>query len=170
MITSIDLTRLRAVDHGWLRLRIDGSDQVVVSFDDRQERLVVPGLARSNFVEVWANERWACLIGLRAREIVVCSESGSVEIAGELARLDLGAGYDPGGLERIEFHEVDDENLLIEYEVGVALVSCTTGLVWQRVHNDVTCRLQHIEDEVAWIACEQDSFGYRIADGRLEVP
>jgi hypothetical protein len=86
-----------------------------------ERRVVVPDLALSNLVELWCGDGRAYLVGLKGRAVwyAVPSEGRLGEVL-ELDRLDLWGGYDPGGLHRVEFHELPDGDLLIVHEFGLS--------------------------------------------------
>lgn len=81
----------------------------------------MPDLALSNLVELWCGDGRAYLVGLKGRAVwyAVPSEGRLGEVL-ELDRLDLWGGYDPGGLHRVEFHELPDGDLLIVHEFGLS--------------------------------------------------
>ena len=128
--------------------------------------LEVPGLARSDYVEMWCDDDWGCLVGDRAAEIVgVWSRAERLEVIGTIDRLILD-GYDPGGLNRVDFVELSDGGLLVVSEIAVALVTSDGALRWQHVHDRLTARLRAVVRGIAWFDDEDRTFGLRIADGR----
>lgn len=164
---------------GLLGVGLDGAVRlrppctVEVGHGDSRVQCEFPGLGRSNWVEAWVGKDWLCLVGLEGPEVVVVrsSPAPTVAVAGELDRLDLSESYDPGGLHRVSFYPLQDpDSLLIEYEFGVARLDASAcRLVWHRVHGDLTCRIERVDQEFAWLAGEYDRFGYRLSDGLFEA-
>ena len=132
-----------------------------------QTSMTVPCLEASNFVEMWCGDAWCAVIGLKGKSLLIARPAlGTLTVVGELNRLDLEGGYDPGGLERIEFHELPDGDLLLIHEFGAARVSPSDGLKWQRAHDDLTARVSEVGDHIVWLQGERDRFGYRLSDGQ----
>ena len=125
-----------------------------------------PGLSKSNYLEAWRGQGWCCLVGLRSRTaIVIHPEQAQLHMIGPIERLDLGGGYDPGGLERVEFIELSCGDLLIVHEIGVARVGHEGSLKWQRTHDDLTARHCDLQDDVIWFEGEHDRFGFHVLTG-----
>jgi hypothetical protein len=81
-----------------------------------------------------------------------------------LDRLDLRGKYDPGGLHRIEFQPLPDGDLLILHEVGLARVTPEGELLWQSVHDQLSARLEHLDQAAIWLQGEGEPFGFRLDD------
>jgi hypothetical protein len=142
-------------------------DGQLTAVGPRAERtVVVPDLALSNLVELWCGDGRAYLIGLKGRAVwyAVPSEGRLTKIL-ELDRLDLQGSYDPGGLHRVEFHELPDGDLLIVYEFGLARLGRDGSVGWQAAHHDITARLDRIADGIAWLLSESGPLGFRLTDG-----
>jgi hypothetical protein len=153
-------TEVRCGDRA-VRVEPDGD----VSFADRHGRRVNVDLSSSTHVALWSAPGWCCLVGIRGRDVVVIRPSeDDLHIAGQLDRLDLRGGYDPGGLHRIEMREVNGGDVLVVHEVGVARVS-SAGILWQRRHEDITARVTDVVDGVVWLAGELERFGYDLEYG-----
>jgi hypothetical protein len=84
---------------------------------------------------------------------------------GELERLDFRGGIDPGGFHWVEYHELPGGDVLIVFEVGLARINSAGRLLWQRVHDDITARLQRIDPDAVWLKGEGEAFGFRLSDG-----
>lgn len=83
---------------------------------------------------------------------------------GPITRLDLD-GYDPGGLYRVTYFPVDDSSCIIETEVGFCLLHRERGLRWEKVHDDLTCRITHVSDSLIRTQSQNGSDSYSTADG-----
>lgn len=81
-----------------------------------------------------------------------------------IARLYL-PGYDPGGLHRIGFFDVDEASCLVESEVGFCLVHRKKGLLWEDVHDDQTRRVTSVSNGVIRTDSENGSDIYSLTDG-----
>jgi hypothetical protein len=167
VMASVDFSTGAHVDAAGGEIIVDPPATLRVVGPGGHSTVVLDGLGRSNYVEVWCSEHWCLLMGARDRNLVlVRPHEGTAEVLGQLDRLDLDDVYDPGGLERVAFHELSDGDVLVEHEVGLARVSPDRGLVWQRVHDDLTARVSQITDEAVWLHGESDRFGYNLVDGR----
>lgn len=64
-------------------------------------------LAGSSHLAYWSGQDWCCAIGLQGRDVLIIrlAEQCAV-VGGQLDRLDFHDGYDPGGLHRIEIHDL----------------------------------------------------------------
>ncbi len=126
-----------------------------------------PDLALSNFVEVWCDGGHAYFAGLEGTTVWFARPSeGQLTPVLKLDRLDLRDGYDPGGLHRVEFHELADGDLLIVYELGLARLGSDGKARWQGVHDQLSAHFVRIADGVAWLCGEFGTFGFRLIDGR----
>jgi hypothetical protein len=167
---SIDVNEVNAVKADGGLVRFEPPDLIIAVGPTRESSLRVQGLGRSNWVELWCGQDWCCLIGLKDNTVIVARPAeGRVEAVGELDRLDLTGGYDPGGLERVDFDELPDGDLLLIHELGLARISPSVGLVWQATHDQLGVMFEGIEHEVAWFAGEDERYGFRVKDGRAEV-
>lgn len=134
--------------------------------DDASAFVDEPDLARSEFVVTWEGERWCCAMGLKSRYAIVAS-SDVLRVVGPFERLDLGKGYDPGGLEWIEFTELGSDDLLLSYEIGAARIDSLGTVKWRLVHDDLTARVVAVREGLALFRAESDNFAVRLSDGRL---
>ncbi len=149
-------------------LRLCPPCTVQVGAPDSAISLDVAGLARSNWIEAWLADRWALLVGLESPEVVVVQPSKrSISVVGHLDRLDLDVGYDPGGLHRVEFHELAPDAVLVEYEFGVARVDIGAGIVWHVIHGDITTRVVERDADRVWLEGEYNRSAYWLVDGTL---
>lgn len=167
-MTVVHVDELAGADMCGARLSVDADGTLTLSRDGTaRDTLRVPGLARDPYVAVARLDGWACLVGLRAGEIVLV-DGDRLRIAGRIERLDLlvdDDAYDPGGLERIEFHALDHGAVLVESEIAIARVERDRGVTWQRVHDDVTCRVAEVGPERIVLRCESDVQAVRPGDG-----
>jgi hypothetical protein len=97
---------------------------------------------------------------------VVRPRLGEVIVLGPIERLDLGGSYDPGGLERVEFLELDDGDLLVIHEIGLLRISSNGTLRWQETHDDLGARPAGIDGEVIWLETETERFGFELRTGK----
>jgi len=88
----------------------------------------------------------------------------SLRVLDSVARLDL-PGYDPGGLNRVIMHPVDEDRVLLETEVGVSLVDFGRGVVWAEIHDDLTARVDRVADGVVHVVTESALAELSLADG-----
>jgi hypothetical protein len=136
----------------------------------RSNDLEVQGLARSDRVAVYAVEDWVCVVGLEGPEVVVAVPSErQIAVVGVLDRLDFGSGYEPGGLHRVEFHELKDVGVFIEYEFGVARLDAVGRWMWHCVHGDLTYRVRSLTGECLTLEDGYDAIRYRTSDGEIQV-
>jgi hypothetical protein len=128
---------------------------------------MVPDLALSNLVELWCRGGHAYLVGLKGKPVwfTIPSEGVLTEVL-ELDRLDLRGHYDPGGLHRVEFRELDDGDLLIVHELGLARLGPNGCARWQKAHDDMTARFHRLDGGIAWFRGESGLFGFRLSDGQ----
>ncbi len=168
MIVSLELPDEARVEAAGGVVELPAPGIVAVAGPGGQGSLTVPGLETSDSVEVWCGEGWCVVVGLQHPAVVVARPAeGEVAVSGELERLDLSGGYDPGGLERVEFHELPGGDVLVVHELGLARVSPppASAIRWQRTHDDLTARVERIDDQAVWFRAESDRFAYRLADG-----
>lgn len=167
-MTVVHVDELAGTDVCGTRLSVDGDGTLTLSRDGTvRDTIRVPGLARDPYVAVGLVEGWGCLVGMRAGEIVLV-DGDRLRIAGRVERLDLlldDDAYDPGGFERVEFHALDQGALLVESEIAIARVERDRGVAWQRVHDDVTCRVTEIGPERIVLRSETDVQAVRPVDG-----
>lgn len=167
MIETLDLARSERLSHSWLSVEFHGGS-VTRKADEGEFVRVVPGFTNSEFIRVWLNTRWACIVGEGSREVVVAdARHNTLEIVGELERLDLRDTYNPGGLERVDFVEVDADRTLIDFEVGIAMLSRVPEILWQKVHEDLSCRISEITSSVVRVQCADQGFELRLSDGTV---
>src|SRR5262249_54677341 len=122
--------------------------RIALVTDGTPASVAAPLLPTDGTIEAWANESWCCLVGSRSPDVIVAipGESRIVNV-GQLNRLDLEDAYDPSGLHRVDFRPLETGDLLVVYEFGVARISPDAGIVWQRVHRDLTARLESTDDD-----------------------
>jgi hypothetical protein len=145
----------------------DSGDRIIFSAPARPEQSVVsPDLTLSNFVELWCTEGFAYFVGLKGRTLWYANGStGELASTIELDRLDLRGAYDPGGLHRVEFHELSDGDLLIVYEFGLARLSSDGKARWQQVHDQASSHFERVANGVVWFRGEYEPFGFNLEDG-----
>lgn len=170
-MTEVDIRSAVSVEcrHGALTLEPDG--RVTMSGPGGTERTaLVPDIALSNWVDLWCGDDRMYFVGQQGRELwFVMPSAGLLAKVMELERMDLRGRYDPGGLHRVEFRELADGDLLIVHECGLARVGADGNARWQAVHDDITARLDHVADGVAWLLTESGPAGFELAGGRAVV-
>lgn len=167
-MTEVDIRATTSVPCAGGVLRFDPDSQVtLVSVGGSESRTVVTGLELSNFVEIWCGDDWACFLGLKGKTVwCAWPETGKLAQVSRLNRLDLQNYYDPGGLHRVEFHELTSGDLLIVYELGLARVRPDGTLCWQQVHDQLTAHLEGFDDDFVRFRGEYERFCFNLVDGR----
>ena len=167
-MTTVNIREPVSVQCGDGVLTFEPDGRVKVSGPRGVEQSVsAPDLALSNFVEFWCGGGHAYFAGLEGRTVWFARPSeGQLTQVLKPDRLDLRDSYDPGGLHRIEFHELPDGDLLIVYELGLARLGPDGKARWQGVHDQLSAHFDRIADGVAWLRGEFGTFGFRLADGR----
>jgi hypothetical protein len=166
-VTSIDIRDPVSIPCGTRVLALEPGGRITVSGAGGAEQTVVaPDLALSNQVELWCRSGRAYLVGLKAKAVwfTIPSQGVLTEVL-QLDRLDLRGHYDPGGLHRVGFRELQDGDLLIVHELGLARVGPDGSVQWQQVHDDLTARLDRLDEGIAWFFGESGLFGFRLSDG-----
>ncbi len=144
-------------------------DVVIVSSARSTDRYADPDLVAGVDVVLWQGRRCGVVVGLESsRAVVLDFESGGSAAAGPIERLRL-PGYDPGGLHRLGFHDVDGD-VLVTTEIAVARLDFHGHLVWQQVHDDLTVRAVCLDEEALWLGGQDSSFGYELGSGRILLP
>jgi hypothetical protein len=148
-------------------LQFDAEGRVTVSAAGvPQVEKFIPELSLSNCVEVWCGEDLACFVGEKGRTVWCARPSvGQLFKVLDLDRLDLRGAYDPGGLHRVEFQELEDGDLLVVHELGIARIGRDGSPCWQQVHDQLTAHFAGIEGGAAWLRGECDRFGFDLQDG-----
>jgi hypothetical protein len=166
VIASLELPDRARVEAGGGEIVLSAPDTITVSGPEGSGSLTLPGLAQSDSLEVWCGEGWCLLVGLQHPTVVAARPTdGEITVLGDVERLDLDGGYDPGGLERVEFHELPGGDLLVVTELSVARVSPAPAIVWQRTHDDLTARVERIDQASVWFDADGDRFGFDLDDG-----
>lgn len=173
MIVSLDLLKTSQIELPVGTIMIASSGVVSIASQGRQDAVGVPGFRRDTYLDAYVGEAWACVVGPRSEEVVVADfDACTIRVVGMLNRLDLILSddhYDPGGMGRVAFHALPNDDVLIETEIGVAKLSRLRGLVWQRVHDDATCRVTELHTDLVWLTGENARFAYRLSDGRFQA-
>jgi len=74
------------------------------------------------------------------------------------------------GLRHLHLHRVDDD-LLIRYETGLALISRIHRLAWHVEHGRIDWIFEGIENNVIWLANQEGAkVGYHLGDGGSTSP
>lgn len=168
MIASLELPGRPRIRTAGGEIGLSAPGTIAVSGPEGSGSLTLPGLARSDSLEIWCGERWCLLVGLQHPTVVAARPTdGEIVVLGDVERLDLGDGYDPGGLERVEFHELPGGDVLVVTELGVARVSSPPipVMVWQRTHDDLTARVDRVDKASVWFDADGDHFGFDLDDG-----
>ena len=111
-------------------------------------------------------ENWFIAIGERSSTFLIGDKYISVPLAarGVVSRLRI-SGYDPGGLERVNFFEIDEESCLIETEVGFWRFSRSKGIMWSIIHEDLTCRINKVKQDGVLTYNEDGKAIFSVKDG-----
>lgn len=170
-MTAVEITVPATVACAGGQLRFEEDGRVaLIGPEGRETSVSVPEHKLSNFIELWCGPGWACFVGSKSRSLwCVWPASGTLACVGELERLDLRGRYDPGGLHRVEFHELPGGDLLVVYEFGLARLTAAGRLCWQQVHEQLTAHLDGVEAGVAWFQGEDERFGFRVDNGHRVV-
>ena len=111
------------------------------------------------------HQSWIIAIGEHSHTILSWTQvKTELRALPPIARLDL-PGYDPGGLHRINFFDVDQASCIIESEVGFCLVHQQDGRVWEDIHDDQTRRITDVSDGLVRTDSENGSDTYSVTDG-----
>lgn len=130
----------------------------------------LPDLQSSSLVTVQCHRGRLFALGEKSAVVWVADPHAlTVRETARLDRLDYEGRYDPGGMHRIEFHELGDGDLLVEFELGVARLSAGGDLRWQRVHDDVTARVVTIGPNDVVLKAESDTLVVRLTDGTVAL-
>jgi|SRR5215472_9710587 len=167
-MTSVDIHVPVSLPCGGGVLALEPDGRITASGTGGAEQtVVVPDLTLSRLVELWCGDAHAYLVGLKGKSVwfAVPSKGLLTEVL-ELDRLDLRGSYDPGGLHRVEFRELDDGGVLIVHELGLARLGPDGSARWQKAHDDLTARLDRVDEGIAWFRGESGLFGFRLANGR----
>jgi hypothetical protein len=114
---------------------------------------------------VWTTSGWILALGEHSHTLLGwTAETSQMRRLGALMRLDLESS-DPGGLNRVGFLDVDDSRCLVETEVAFALVERRAAIVWENVHDDLTCRVVAVRDGLITTQSEYGTETYSLADG-----
>ena len=108
---------------------------------------------------------WLLAIGERSHTLLSWSpDHPEIRALRQIARLDL-PGYDPGGLHRISFFDVDDVSCVVESEAGFCLVHHQNGVLWEDIQDDQTRRIASVSDGVIRTESENGSNVCSLIDG-----
>lgn len=144
-------------------------DVVIVSSPRSIDRYVDPDLAGGVEIVLWHGRGCGVVAGLDSSRLIVLDPgSGESAAAGPIERLRL-PGYDPGGLHRLGFVDVDGD-VLVTTEIGVARLDAHGHVVWQQVHDDLTVRPVCLDERALWLVGQDSSFGYDLGSGRFVLP
>jgi hypothetical protein len=167
-MTTLEVRERTSVPCAGFTLTFGGDGSVTLSAHGGDDRTIhVPDLGLSNFVELWCAPDAAFFVGQKGRGLwhVDPVRARARQVA-TLNRLDLAGRYDPGGLHRVKFDELDDGDLLIVHELGVLRVARGGSCRWQQSHDQLGARVERIADGVVWFKGEYESFGFDLVDGR----
>ncbi len=167
-MTEIDIRESATVSCAGGRLRFDPDGHVTLfGVGGFPYSVAVIDLKLSNFVELWCSNNWACFLGLKSRvPWGVWPAIGKLSQVAQLDRLDLQEHYDPGGLHRVEFHELPGGDLLVVHEVGLARINPSGILCWQQVHDQLAAQFDRCDGDVVWFHGEYERFGFSLVNGR----
>lgn len=148
-----------------------GTEVVMTTASGESVRRQIPSLARSDYAQFWSDGHRFVVVGLRSSDVILVDPEEPVfAVIGGLLRLDLSDAYDPGGLERLSFVDVDDQRVAILYEIGAALLDLRSrSVVWQRVHDDVQAVFTTIRDDLLVFHTEYADLKISISDGSIHA-
>lgn len=127
--------------------------------------IVDPALDDADDLVIMTFPGWLVAVGERSQRVLTCEISRPrLRIMGSIGRLEL-TGYDPGGLHRVRLLAVDDDQCVIETEVGVSLARCAEGLAWRHNHLDLTCRIEEIRDGLIQLRSEMGHSTWSLETG-----
>lgn len=148
-MTTVDLREGALLPLLNLTVQLQGPDRIaLLSSGDELFRIEVESLRRSNFAETWCNQGTCLVVGLAGDTLVSIEADPPRHLSwGLLHRLDLRDGYDPGGIERVQFHDLSNGTVLLEYETGIACFKVGAGLMWDVSHKDPTTHVVAIDGD-----------------------
>lgn len=167
-MTTIELFReATTIPCGGATLTFDPDGSVTVSSGDGFRTVQLPGLARSAVVEVWCGAGVAFFVGEMDSSVwYVRAAERRITKATDVDRLDLAGGYDPGGLHRVEFRELEGGDVLLVYELGLACLSADGTCRWHPSHDELAARVERLSDGAVWLQGEHGAFGFHVGTGR----
>lgn len=154
---------------GWgeLSLAHDGALLLTTQVGTAETQL---NLGASAFVDTYATDSWVAAVGASGHELAVGHREGPrLDLVGTIPRLDLSgrAGFDAHA---VRFHPKEGQNqCVLAWEIGIALVDPSEGVVWSFVHDDVNQRVLAVTDHTAELAGVQRAFSIELADGSATV-
>lgn len=132
---------------------------------DRDRPTEALDLEASSTVFSWCRPTWCCLIGEKGHNLVIVHPADERLTIEFVDRLDLGGGYDPGAIHRLDFREIPDrDDILIVHEVGLARVS-DQRIVWQWRHSDATARFESFAGNAVLLATEEGRLAFDLENG-----
>jgi hypothetical protein len=166
MIRTLDLQEHNCIEALGRTLRFAGGG---VSAERGGERWYADGFAGDGSVEIWIGDAWCCFAGLDDPSVFAWRpQEHELRPVGKLARLDFEAGYDPGGMHRVEFAELPGGDLLIGFECGAARLERYGDLAWMVTRPGLALFLQAVEAEVARFRTQLDEdVVIGLADGSM---
>ena len=139
----------------------DGTLSLPWELDRRTKAL---DLEASSTVSSWCRPTWCCLIGEKGHNLAIVRPADERLIIEWVDRLDLGNGYDPGGVHRLDLREIPTrDDILIIHEVGLARVSAQR-IVWQWRHSDATARFERFAGNAVFLASEEGRLAFDLED------
>lgn len=148
-------------------LTFDPDGSVTVSSGDGVRTVHLPGLVPSGFVEVWCGAGVAFFVGEKDSSVwYVRPAEWRITKATDVDRLDFAGAYDPGGLHRVEFRELEGGDVLLGYELGLARLSADGTCRWHRSHDELAARVERLSDGEVWLKGEYGPFGFDLGTGR----
>lgn len=162
----VDLRNPAAVTCGDRAVTVTAPDVVTVVGGGPARSVRIPGLDASDVAFVACGAGDVFVVGETTPELwVVRLDDLAVRRVAVLDRLDFAGGYDPGGLHRVVFHALPGDNVLVEYEVGLALLGEGRTKRWELVHDDLTARVVVAGDDTVTVDSENGRYAVRLADG-----
>lgn len=166
-MTKVDITNGARVSCAGATLDFESAGTITLSttgFAD--DSVVSKDLALESSVVYWCGDEYGYFVGMKGTSLWYVKPSrGRVVKAGELDRLDLQDAYDPGGLHRVTFLELETGDLLLVHELGLARLAPSGEVAWQRTHDRLTAHLEQVDTAAVWFQDEDGRFGFDLAAG-----
>ncbi|MGV9865444.1 hypothetical protein [Rhodococcus koreensis] len=132
-------------DTGWGSVRLGHHSELTVTTPDGVQSILLNAVG-SAFVDAYASETWACMMGAAGSQVVLARREGpTIEVIAEVERIgsvgrvgtaDEGPGATIGN-HAVRFHpRPGTDQCLLAWEIGVALIDPDRGVVWTHVHGD----------------------------------
>ena len=119
----------------------------------------------SPFIEVYFADDWLVGVGAASSRILLGNDDATMHICGEVARYQAPAGYD-AAVHAARFHEVPHTRaVVLAWELGVALLDRTGGLLWQFEHGDFNQRVLRVGPNAIELLGTSARYSVALEDG-----